>query len=285
MCVKGVVMSVNPITSFKSNRPSSVVRNDAVNKKEDVNNKNSKEGKNLKAKVALTSALGVGTALACIAKKQGFSISPKRIKDTPVKDWAIFKIYNKNHPERRLMEIEEIEILELAGASVAGGLAGGMIFDDKKNTKAKLRESVNQMLGNVLVPVACVGGASRLYKKNEKSILKHIPQIAEKGKATITANKILKGIPSAIITVAALGVGILTGNRVSNMLNEKVFHRKVDRKIKGSDFAPHVDDLSMAVTLMAEKSALSTTITRTVPAFLCVPGMQTGIAKETDIQA
>ena len=159
MCVKGVDMSVNSITSFKANRSSAVVRHDSVNKKEDASHKNSKEGKNLKTGVALTSALGVGTALACIAKKQGFSLSPKAIKDTPVKDWAIFKIFNKNHPERRLMEIEEIEILELAGASVAGGLAGGMILDDKKNAKAKLRESVNQMLGNVLVPVACVGGA------------------------------------------------------------------------------------------------------------------------------
>ncbi len=284
MCVKGVVMSVNPITSFKANRPSSVVRNDSVvNKEDDL--KKSKEGKNIKTGVALTSALGVGTALACIAKKQGFSLSPSKIKNTPIKDWAIFKIYNKKHPESRLMEIEEIEILQLAGASVAGGLAGGLVFDDKKNAKAKIRESVNQMLGNVLVPVACVGGASRLYKKNEASILKHIPQMVEKGKTSVVCNKLLKGLPSAVITIAALGVGILTGNRVSNMLNEKVFHKKVDRKIKGSDFAPHVDDLSMAVTLMAEKSALSTSITRTVPAFLCVPGVQAGLAKETNIQA
>ena len=57
MCVKGVVMSVNPITSFKANRPSSVVRNDSVvNKEDDL--KKSKEGKNIKTGVALTSALG-----------------------------------------------------------------------------------------------------------------------------------------------------------------------------------------------------------------------------------
>ena len=56
MCVKGVVMSVNPITSFKANRPSSVVRNDSVvNKEDDL--KKSKEGKNIKTGVALTSAL------------------------------------------------------------------------------------------------------------------------------------------------------------------------------------------------------------------------------------
>lgn len=72
MCVKGVDMSVNSITSFKANRSSAVVRHDAVNKKEDASHKNSKEGKNLKTGVALTSALGVGTALACIAKNKAF---------------------------------------------------------------------------------------------------------------------------------------------------------------------------------------------------------------------
>ncbi len=93
-------------------------------------------------------------------------------------------------------------------------------------------------------------------------------------------NKALKCLPSAGMTLAALGAGIVTGNRVSNFLNEKVFHKKVERQIKGTDFAPHVDDIGMAVTLMADKSKLSTAITNTVPFFLCVPGIQTGMAKE-----
>lgn len=112
MCVKGVVMSVNPITSFKANRPSSVVRNDSViNKEDDL--KKSKEGKNIKTGVALTSALGVGTALACIAKKQGFSLSPSKIKNTPIKDWAISKFIIKSSG-KQIREIEEIEIHSVA---------------------------------------------------------------------------------------------------------------------------------------------------------------------------
>ena len=63
-------------------------------------------------------------------------------------------------------------------------------------------------------------------------------------------------------------------------MNEKVFHKKVDREIKGTDFAPHVDDLGMAVSLMADKSKGASFITRTVPAFLCVPGYEVGTHRD-----
>lgn len=234
----------------------------------------------IKAGVAATTVLTTGIALAHIAKRQGFSLSPSAVKKTPVKDWAVFRLFDKNNPEKKLVELEEKEILELAAASVAGGLAGGLAFDDKKYRKSKIRESVNQLLGNVAVPVACVGAVSRLYKANKPAILSFIPQIKETGKVSSMFNKVLKGIPFSIATIASLGIGIVAGNRVSNLLNEKVFHKKVDRKIKGTDFAPHVDDLGMAVSLMAEKSKGASFITRTVPAFLCVPGYEVGTHRD-----
>lgn len=234
----------------------------------------------IKAGVAATTVLTTGIALAHIAKRQGFSLSPSAVKKTPVKDWAVFRLFDKNNPEKKLVELEEKEILELAAASVVGGLAGGLAFDDKKYRKSKIRESVNQLLGNVAVPVACVGAVSRLYKANKPAILSFIPQIKETGKVSSMFNKVLKGIPFSIATIASLGIGIVAGNRVSNLLNEKVFHKKVDRKIKGTDFAPHVDDLGMAVSLMAEKSKGASFITRTVPAFLCVPGYEVGTHRD-----
>ena len=179
-----------------------------------------------------------------------------------------------------MIELEEKEILELATASVAGGLAGGLLFDDKQYKKSKIRESVNQLLGNVAVPVACVGAVSRLYKKYKPQILAKVPQVKETGKFTKNFNKALKGIPFSIATVLSLGVGIVAGNRVSNLLNEKVFNKKMDRKIKGTDFAPHVDDLGMAVSLMADKSKGASFITRIVPAFLCVPGYEVGTHRD-----
>lgn len=234
----------------------------------------------LKVGVAATTALATGCALAHIAKKQGFSLSPSVIRKTPAKDWAVFSLYDKKRPDRKLIELEEKEILELAAASVTGGLAGGLLFDDKKYRKSKVRETVNQLLGNVAVPIACVGAVSRLYKKFKPQILAKIPQVKETGKFTRNFNKALKGIPFSIATVVSLGAGIVAGNKVSNLLNEKVLNKKMDRKIKGTDFAPHVDDLGMAVSLMADKSKSASFITRIVPAFLCVPGYEVGTHRD-----
>lgn len=253
----------------------------AINNSVNIDRKKRKfTDRQIKAGVTATTVLTTGAALAHIAKRQGFSLSPSVIKQTPVKDWAVFRLYDKNRPEKKLIKLEEKEILELASASVAGGLAGGLIFDDKEYRKSKIRESVNQLLGNVAVPVACVGLVSRLYKANKEAILSKVPQITENGKASVLFNKSLKGIPFSLATILSLGIGIVAGNKVSNLLNEKVFHKKVDRQIKGSDFAPHVDDLGMAVSLMAEKSKGASFITRTVPAFLCVPGYEVGTHRD-----
>lgn len=243
-------------------------------------NKGDEPSANVKYGVLASSVAGVAIASAIIAKKQGFSLNPKVIFSQSPKKWAMLKIYNKNDKNAKLMEIEEKEILTLAAGSAVGGLAGGALLDDKKHLKSKFRETVNQLLGNVAVPVACVGLTSRLYKNNEASILSKVPQISGSSKFIKVANKCLKALPSALLTVISLGAGIIGGNKLSNFLNEKVFHKKVEREIKTTDFAPHVDDIGMAVTLMADKSALSTTITRTVPAFLCVPGYQIGVHRD-----
>ena len=236
--------------------------------------------KSFKRKILLSSMSGVAVASAIIAKKQGFSLNPKVIFSQNPKNWAMFKIFNKEKPNEKLMEIEEPQILALASASAVGGLAGGAIFDDKKYFKGKLRETVSQMLGNVLVPVAWVAGAAHLYDKNKSAILSKVPQVKGDGNLIKYTNKFLKSLPSLTLTGAALGAGIITGNKLSNWINEKVYHRHVERNIKTTDFAPHVDDLSLAVTLMAEKSPIATTITRTVPAFLCVPGYEIGIHRD-----
>ncbi len=273
-------MAINRVANinFGSNRNN-------LNSQGQVENRSGSDSQRLEAAptsvkraALLSSVAGVGVTSAIIAKKQGFSLNPKVIFSQSPKEWAMLKIFNKNKPNEKLMEIEEPQILMLASGSAAGGLVGGAIADDKKYFKGKVRETVNQLLGNVLVPVACVSVAARCYNKHRETILKHVPQI--KSSKPLMFNKFLKAVPSLAMTVASLGVGIIGGNKLSNFINEKVYHKKVDRDIKTTDFAPHVDDLSMAVTLMADKSALSTSITRTVPGFLCVPGYQIGIHRD-----
>lgn len=247
-------MSVTPVSQFNNINPYS-----------------SKPHDNAKRKILATAALGSAAAFGIISHKQGFKIS--KLAKTPVKDWALFKIKGKT------LQIEEKEVMGLAGGSVVGGLAGGALFDDKKNFKAKMQEALSQLLGNVAVPILCVGQTSKYYKKHEDDILKHVPTIKGENKGFVKyANRALKAVPPVGLTAVALGVGIIGGNKVSNFINEKISGKKVERHIKGTDFAPHVDDLCLAITLMAPGTPVGEVIAKTIPAFLTVPGYQTGIA-------
>ena len=226
--------------------------------------------KRLKRRILVTSAIGTAAAFGIICHRQGFKL--KNITKTSPKNWALFKIKGKT------LELKEKQILALATGSVIGGLVGGAMFDEKYNFKAKLKEALNQMLGNVAIPVAFVGGTSRFYEKHKAKILSKVPQIKKKGGFFKFVNKALMAVPAVALTGIALAVGIITGNRVSNFINEKLYGQKVDRNIKATDFAPHVDDLCLAVTLMAPGTAVGEVIARTIPAFLTVPGYQTGMA-------
>jgi len=228
--------------------------------------------KSSKRKILATAALGTATAFGVISHKQGFRIS--KLAKSPVKDWALFKIKDKS------LKIEEFEVLGLAGGSVAGGLVGGALFDKKENFNAKTQEALSQILGNVSVPIACVSAVSRLYKANKEAILKRVPQIKGEDKGFVKYfNRTMKAIPPVGLTGVALGVGIIGGNKVCNFINEKLSGKKVERGIKGTDFAPHVDDLCLAITLMSPGTVVGDAISKTVPFFLTVPGYQTGIAQ------
>jgi hypothetical protein len=90
----------------------------------------------------------------------------------------------------------------------------------------------------------------------------------------------MKVLPNATCTIAFLGVGIYVGNKVSNFINEKLYKKEVDRKIRATDFAPHFDDLCMAISMMNKSSSVGSLLGRFIPIALLVPGYQTGITQE-----
>lgn len=239
----------------------------------------------LKAKVAVTTGLSVAAMVAAIAKMQGFKLNPKTIFTQNPKNWAIFKIPNETKTNGKILKLEEGEIISIGGASVLGGMAGGLAFDKKENRKAKLKEALNQMLGCICVPLAFVAVPSRIYKKYSADILKHVPQIknANNSKLIKYTNRTLSAIPATAMTLTALGAGIIAGNKVSNFINEKVYKQKVDRDIKATDFAPHVDDLCLAVSLIASESSIGNAISKLVPFALLVAGNEVGKAQEKTI--
>lgn len=228
-----------------------------------------------KATILASSALGMTPVIATLAHRKGFSLNPVRIAKTPIKDWAIFKF----SPKGKYIHFGPAQIIATAIGSVVGGFIGGSIVD-KDNINAKKREVVNQVLGNVLVPVGCVGGGAKLYNKFANKIESYIPQIKSPKKSAQIFNKVLKSIPNGVCTLGLLGLGLYLGNKVSNFLNEHIYHKKVDRNMKFTDCAPHVDDVCMAVSMMNEDSPFAAKLERVIPLALLVPGYETGTARE-----
>lgn len=225
-------------------------------------------------------ALGVAASVAMIAKRQGFSLKPSKIMKTPVKDWAIFKITDKTKPGRKILQIKAPQILTMGIGSVLGGLAGGAVFDKKENFGAKCSEAVNQILGDITVPLAFVALPTMLYKKFEGLAQKETEHITLQSASKVVAgNKVLRILCPVIVSGTSLAAGIIAGNRVSNKFNEKVHGEKPDRGIRLTDFAPHLDDVCLAITLMAEKSPVGDIISKLVPVALTIAGIETGRAK------
>lgn len=240
-----------------------------------------------KVTVLASSALGMAIPLAFWSKKAGFSINPSKIFKTPIKDWALFKC----KPLGKVLEYDDAaKIISIAAGSVAGGFAGGALVD-KDNIKAKKREVLSQLLGDVIVPISCVWAGAKVFKHYEKTLQSFMPKItndikiigkkiAKTSKFTKLVNTISENIPNAVATIGSLGVGIIAGNKVSNEINEKLYHKKVERGIKATDFAPHVDDLCMSISMVNSGSTFGTKLGRIIPLALLVPGYETGTARE-----
>jgi hypothetical protein len=152
---------------------------------------------------------------------------------------------------------------------------------DKEHSKAKKREVLSQLLGDVIVPISCVWAGAKAFKHCENTLQNVMPKFKdETKKVKKVLNIISQNIPNAVATLGSLGVGIIAGNKVSNEINEKLYNKKVERGIKATDFAPHVDDLCMSISMVNEGSTFGTMLGRVIPLALLVPGYETGTARE-----
>ena len=87
--------------------------------------------------------------------------------------FAVAKIMNKrNFKIGDILKVDfnsALRTMGLATASLVGGLTGGLIADDKKYRKPKLKESVHQFLGNIVTPITIVGIATSWIEKQKYS--------------------------------------------------------------------------------------------------------------------
>ena len=134
---------------------------------------------------------------------------------------------NIKHVKNLEMGIKEG--VDLCVASTVGGLAAGILVDDKKHRKAKLKDSVNQLVGNTFVPFGFLA----------------------------LSNKITKPLPKIWQTIIGIGTLIATtflGHSVANKINEKVFKEDSGYKCTFKDFAGDADDFVFAAsTVMGSK--------------------------------
>jgi len=187
--------------------------------------------------VAACSMLGVATALAILAKtsKTHYSLNPKRIMNTKIKDTYLYKV-----------KYEEPEILAMGAVSILGGLIGGTVIDNRSsNSKAEFKSKVGEaiiQMGNISVPILSVGQCARLGDKIEKGLENRLSTNASKF-ARVAAK-----VPKLTLTFAGLGAGMYIGNVVANILKSKLLDAHEQRKMKLTDLFMHWDDLCLAAS-------------------------------------
>lgn len=195
-----------------------------------------------KSIVAGTTALGVMTACACLAKGAGYSLKPSKM----------FKNIKNSYLAK--VDYESKEVISLGAGSCLGGLAGGYLIDkNQKNRKAKVRESVMQ-IGNISIPIITVTQCGKLGAK---------------------VNKTVEGLAA----IGGLFIGVHLANFIMNKVSNYIFKDKTqERGVKATDFSAHVDDMVVAANCISKNKYVHT-IARIVPIALTIPGYEVGTKK------
>lgn len=191
-----------------------------------------------KAIIATTTALGVATSCACLAKGAGYSLKPSKMFKNFKNSW-FWKT-----------DFLAKEVISIGAGTCLGGLAGGYLVDkNPHNRKAKQREAVMQM-GNISIPILTVAGFDKITKKHGK-------------------------FAKAAGMLAGVFVGVNIANFLMNKLSNQLFHNKDERGVKLIDFSAHVDDILAGASYASESETVHK-IARIVPAILVLPGFEVG---------
>lgn len=171
------------------------------------------------------------------------------------------------------IDYNEVAMTIIAGLSLIGGVGSGILLD-KKNTKSKLREASQQLIGNIIFPIFSVTYGKKLFDSIQDKI--KMPQIKSEKNLAKMFNHASKHLPQVLATAGCLGVGLVVGNKFANLINNSIFERKEKRKLRFSDLSGHVDDVCVATTLVAKGTKLGDKIARFIPPALIVPGYVAG---------
>ena len=226
----------------------------------------------LKPAVLLSAIAGVLVAVSSIAKHQGINLfkGNKPINFLKPSTWKLAQ-----------PKYEWTDIIKIGSGSIAGGLVAGIALD-KENKKAKLREALQQIIGNIAIPVGLTTVGAYLSEKYLNKDKIKMPQLKSQTKSSQKINQIIEGLPKFTATLGALAVGIVLGNWVANKISHKIFDTQDKRHIEPGDFSGHIDDLCLASVLVAPENKFSQIAGSFIPAALLVAGFQSGTKKNKD---
>lgn len=129
------------------------------------------------------------------------------------------------------LELGIKEGIELCTVSTLGGLGAGLIADKPDTRKYKLKDSVNQLIGNTFIPFGFLA----------------------------LSNKITKPLPKVWQTLIGIGTLIATtflGHDIANKVNEKIFKEESGYKCGIKDFSCDTDDFVFAASTVMKNKKL-----------------------------
>lgn len=146
-------------------------------------------------------------------------------------------VKSKNLKGISQLEMGIKEGIGLCTASTVGGLSAGLIVDKPEHRKAKLKDGINQLVGNTFIPFGFLAIANSHTKK--------LPVLAQ-----------------TLVAVGTLFVTTFFGHAVANKLNQLIFKEDSGYKCSLKDFITDFDDLFFAAsTVMKNKKLYQVTAT------------------------
>lgn len=168
---------------------------------------------------------------------------------------------NLNAVKNNVMKFLDInyglkEMIILGSGSIAGGLAGGIIFDKKEKTKAKMQEAIYQF-ANLAIPTSLAAGLMHLAK-NSKSFNNRYAQI--------------------VAAVVGIGMGMPLSSAICHKINNGISdkNQKYHRPMKLKDGIIHLDDIIMALVLTRLPLVKNLCIDKLIPFLYLYCGYESG---------
>ena len=198
---------------------------------------------------------------------------------------GVYAMARKGNPglAKKNLKYNEKDAFIIGTGAVLGGLVGGLAVDrDKNNVKPKLRESLKQLVGNMVFPLGTLAIGNKILEKSKFKM----PNIKSSSKPAKIANTVLNALPRVVVTTVSLMGGMEIGNKVMNKVNNKIFkEQKKPKMARPEDYLVHSDDVILTANmLLKDAKNLSRLTSKILPLTFIVAGSKSGMKQNDNKQ-